>query len=106
MAAMAECTEHAFVETICKCAEVTPEALAADWKSRKRELVEARQMHMLARVRIFKLSFTEAASIYRKDHATAHHAVRTMCNLHTDPVFRAKTDAFWNLYFRCGGELG
>ena len=61
-----------------------------DWKTRKREIVQARQLAMF-----FSKQYTTASlatigeEIGNKDHATVLHACKTVSNLHeTDAVYR------------------
>lgn len=64
-------------------------------KTRKREVVEARQVLMKYRKEMMKLSYSQAAAPYGKDHATALHAVRTVNDLmETDSNFRVKYELF------------
>ena len=52
-----------------------------NFKSRKKELVTVRQWHIFMLVRLGKLSLTQAGMTYKKDHATALHAIKSICNL-------------------------
>lgn len=64
-------------------------------KTRKREVVEARQVLMKYRKETMKMSLSEAAQPYGKDHATVLHAIKTVNNLkETDSNFRVKYELF------------
>ena len=64
-------------------------------KTRKREVVEARQVLMKYRKEMMKLSLAQAAEPFGKDHATAIHAIKTVNNLlETDSNFRVKYELF------------
>lgn len=74
---------------ICKTGNLEIDHLIKTRKSRKRELVILRQVHMAFLHKTFSQSQTVAANIYEKDHVTALHAVRTIRNLYqTDKTFR------------------
>lgn len=64
--------EEEILTEICRCAGVKKEDLRKHTKTRKRELVQARQVHMVIRNKIIrpKESITVTATIYNKDHAT------------------------------------
>lgn len=64
-------------------------------KTRKREVVEARQVLMKYRNENLKMSLAQASKPYGKDHATAIHAIKTVNNLlETDSNFRVKYELF------------
>ncbi len=58
---------------------VTPERLSSH--TRKREVVVARQHVMSIMLRYYNMSLHSVGAIYRKDHATALHARRTIDTL-------------------------
>lgn len=75
-----------------------------NFKSRKRELVEARQVVMasyynaFANHKRYPISLTIAGNVYYKDHATVIHAVKTVSNLiDTDPAYVEKYSEVWRL---------
>lgn len=59
--------------------QVTPERLSSH--TRKREVVVARQHVMSIMLRFYNMSLHSVGAIYRKDHATALHARRTIDTL-------------------------
>lgn len=63
-------------------------------KTRKREIVEARQIAMfVASTQIKTLSLSKIGEYYNKDHATVIHALKTVNNLcETDHLFKEKVD--------------
>ncbi len=63
-------------------------------KTRKREIVEARQIAMfVASTQIKTLSLSKIGEYYNKDHATVIHALKTVNNLcETDHLFKGKVD--------------
>jgi len=84
----------------------TPDEIAADiWgfnasllpvKTRKREVVEARQVLMVYRHEILKQSQAAAAAPYGKDHATVIHSQKTVKNLlETNTIFKDKYERFY-----------
>ena len=50
-------------------------------KTRKREIVWMRQIHMTVNKRMRNITFREAAEVFKKDHATALHAGNVIDNL-------------------------
>jgi hypothetical protein len=76
---------------ICDGDEVNRDLLAT--KTRKREVVEARQqvMYFMKKIHGKNMSWAKIASFYGKDHATAMHACKTVINLmDTNRQFREK----------------
>jgi len=84
----------------------SPDEIAADiWgfapeliikKTRKREVVEARQVVMVYRHKTLKKSQVEAAKPYGKDHATVVHSQKTIKNLlETNTIFKDKYERFY-----------
>lgn len=69
------------VSYICDAAGVSVSELKITKEWRKRELVEARQLHMTILKKFFNHTYASAGKIYEKDHATAMHAVKTVLNL-------------------------
>lgn len=66
-------------------------------KTRKRHIVEARQLAMAVIMRNPKESVTKVGNYFNKDHATVLHSVKTIANLRqTDKSFREKTNLFFN----------
>jgi len=64
-------------------------------KTRKREVVEARQVLMAYRKQQTGKSSNRVGKEYSKDHATVLHAIKTVNNLReTDKVFRYKYEEF------------
>lgn len=91
--------EADFASVICRCLEVNPAELTGNTSSRKRELVWARQLHMLTLHKIFNYSTGAAGAVYGKDHATVLHAIKTQLGLYeTDKYYRKKTEDFWEMY--------
>jgi hypothetical protein len=68
--------EEKIVKAICDCAGTTLQNLKKNFKSRKKELVQARQVHMVIRHLIIKKneSLSEIGALYNKDHATVLYA--------------------------------
>jgi len=65
-------------------------------KTRKREVVEARQVLMVYRHETLKQSQAAAAAPYGKDHATVIHSQKTVKNLlQTDRCFKEKHETFY-----------
>lgn len=88
-----------FVAVICRCLDVDPDKLTSNTRSRKRELVWARQLHMLTLNKIFNYTSGAAGAVYGKDHATAMHAFKTQLGLYeTDKFYREITKDFWEMY--------
>lgn len=84
------------IQIICQCAGISERELKYKSLNRKRELVEARQLHMVFRKVILGLSYRLVGLPYGKDHATAMHACRTVWNLHkTCPEFRNNYEDFF-----------
>ncbi len=76
---------------ICEGDEVDKDLLPT--KTRKREVVEARQqvMYFMKKIHGKNMSWAKIASFYGKDHATAMHAAKTVTNLiDTNKQFREK----------------
>lgn len=74
--------------------ETEPEKLFI--KTRKPDVVMARQICMVYRFRFLKMSLAEAGARYSKDHTTVLHAKKTVNNLYeTDKKYRAKVDMFF-----------
>lgn len=75
------------VKTVCDYFNVSAESLYA--KTRKREIVQARQIAMYFSKNLTKSSLASiGAQIGKKDHATVLHACKTVTNLKdTDKVF-------------------
>lgn len=69
------------ISYICDAAGVSVGELKITKAWRKRELVEARQLHMTILKKLFNNSYASAAKIYDKYHATAFHAAKTVLNL-------------------------
>lgn len=62
-------------------------------KTRKREIVEARQVCMWLRATNTKDSLSTIGSRYNRDHATVLHAKKTVYNLiETDKTFRERVE--------------
>jgi len=83
----------------------TPDEIAAEiwginplWlpvKTRKREVVEARQVLMVYRHEVLNQSQATAAAPYGKDHSTVIHAQKTVKALKlTNSAFREKLNMF------------
>lgn len=63
-------------------------------RSRKRHVVEARQVAMWYMMTRQAYTEAQAAHVFGRDHATAHHAKMTVYNLMSaDREFKAKTKA-------------
>ena len=66
-------------------------------KTRRRDIVEARQLAMAVIMLNPKESLTKVGKYFNKDHATVLHSVKTIANLRqTDKSFREKTNLFFN----------
>ncbi len=94
--------ESEILTTILACAGVTEEAMK-NKTYRKRELVEARQLHMVIRNLVIRRNETvqETANVYEKNHATFLHAKNKIINALTgyDVRLREKyRDVFALLY--------
>lgn len=74
--------EQEIIEVICKCAKVKPIDLYNNHKCRKKELVQARQVHMVIRNLVIKPKepVANTAKIYGKDHTTFIHAKNKVLN--------------------------
>ena len=72
--------EAKIVSIICDASLITIEELQSE-KSRKREYVEAKQLHMTIMHKMFGFTLVMAGKIYNKDHATVLHSVKTVINL-------------------------
>ncbi len=97
--------EEQFVELIFKAFKVNEIKMEAV-KYRKRELVQARQLHMYVRRLFCGMSFASAAEIYGKDHATCIHAINTINNLvETDKIYRDTTKKVWQLWSDFGVDF-
>jgi hypothetical protein len=60
------------------------------YKSRKRELVDLRQLHMTWMCKCRKFTLNRSGYIYKKDHATALHACREVKNLIHNTDFKIR----------------
>ncbi len=74
--------EIEIINAICNCAGITIEELHDNYKCQKRNLVQARQIHMTLRSLVLNSNETNArtAAIYHKDHATYLNAKRRVFN--------------------------
>jgi hypothetical protein len=74
--------EDDIVKTICKCAGITLQYFNKNHKKRKKELVQARQVHMIIRhLVIYKHELlSDVGAIYGKDHATVLNAKKRVLN--------------------------
>jgi hypothetical protein len=74
--------ESKIIKTICQCAGITEYELKSNCKKRKRELVWARQLHMVLRHLFIKKneSLSQTGAIYYKDHATVLHAKKVVAS--------------------------
>lgn len=61
--------------------KVTIEELKQNPKSRVTALVLGRQWHIFMLKRVSGLSYSSAAGHYSKDHSTAIHTIKRICNL-------------------------
>lgn len=70
--------ETQILNLICQCAKTTPTELLNNYKSRKKELVQARMVHMTIRKCIlFKTEYlSRTGYVYHKDHSTASRAIK------------------------------
>lgn len=73
--------ENAIVEKLCECSGITQDTLFSLNKTRKREEVYARQIHMAVRRLLMRYTLASSASIYSQDHATALHGIEQVKNL-------------------------
>ena len=97
--------EDQFVFLIYKAFKVNEKDMEAV-KYRKRELVQARQLHMYIRKMFCGMSLATAAEIYKKDHATCIHAINTINNLvETDKEYRELTIEVWQLWKQFGKKF-
>ena len=74
--------EAEIIKVICKCAGITLDELKSKYKKRKKELVQARQVHMVLRHLFIKKndSLANIGAVYFKDHATVLHAKKAVIN--------------------------
>lgn len=70
---------HMVIETVCEAIGFDIERIRL--KTRKREVVEVRQMAMLFVYKYSHMPLAEVGWVFKKDHATVLHAIRTMKNL-------------------------
>jgi hypothetical protein len=70
------------INAICECIGITPGELKNNYKKRKKELVQARQVHMVIRNLLIRKSesLAQTGAIYNKDHATVLHAKKAVLN--------------------------
>ena len=83
--------ENEIIGLICKLTPVNMSELSDvnTFKSRKKELVVARQLHMVFKNLALSETLDASGWTYRKDHATVIYAIKTMQNLvETDRKFR------------------
>jgi chromosomal replication initiator protein len=80
-------------EIVAEIWQIPKEALLT--KTRKREVVEARQVLMAHKKKETGNSLAKVGRSFLKDHATVLHAIKTVKNLReTDKAFRRKYDTF------------
>jgi len=73
-------TINDIIETICTCRNVNPDIICM--KSRKREIVETRQIcHYFAKMKTNHSNAFIGALIGRKDHATVIHSTKKVNNI-------------------------
>ena len=85
-------TEMKFLEEIIRVTNVDPEILRNNTKFRRREYVVARQLHMMVRHIVFKMSQAKSGTVYGKDHASVLHGIKTILNIReTNKQFKIKT---------------
>lgn len=95
-------SESYFLQKIYEAFKVTAYEMQ-NVKGRKYELVKARQLHMYVRKFYFGMSYSTAAGIYKKDHATAMHAKTIVHNfLETDRKYRSDTSEVWKIWKNSG----
>jgi len=85
--------EEEIIRLICKCSDVSKENLLDEqnFKSRKRELVIARQLHMAFVHLSLKKSQKLSGGMYGKNHEVVIHAIKTIKNLvETDKNYRTQ----------------
>lgn len=64
-------------------------------KLRKTEIVECRNVLIMYRIEVLKITLAAATARYNRDHATACYARRSVANwAQTDKVFSAKLTRF------------
>lgn len=81
--------EKAVINAACNDSGIPVEMLTV--KTRKRAVVNARQIVLSVRHLLLDLSQSEAGLPYKKDHATVLHSVKTVKNLlDTDKVFQRR----------------
>lgn len=82
--------EDEFVRILESESGISREQAQIQYKSRKGTLVEFRNLHMLFRNSIMKLSLSFSGSIYKKDHATTLHAKKKLSEwFQNDKCFRS-----------------
>ena len=73
--------ENAIIEKLCECSGITEETLFSLNKTRKREEVYARQIHMSVRHLLMRYTLASSASVYGLDHATTLNSIKQVKNL-------------------------
>lgn len=87
------------LEIIATCGNIDKEDLIQSARTRKREFVLLRQLHMAFSHKTFNLSLAKAAGFYGQDHATASHSCKVIRNLYqTNGDFR---NQYWNVIDHC-----
>lgn len=86
------------IERVAKHVEMKP--IFIQQKTRKREVVEARQLvHAIAKEHLMMSLSKIGWAVGKKDHATVLHSAKTVRNLiDTDLTYRNKYDEIINLY--------
>jgi chromosomal replication initiation ATPase DnaA len=75
------------INVVCATMDITPQEIKS--RTRKHEIVWARQLAMWWLKKIMNLSLTEIGRIFKRNHATVIHAIKTVDNLvETDPNCR------------------
>ena len=85
--------ENIIVGKLCECSGITEETLFSLNKTRRREEVYARQIHMAVSRLLIGRSLKSSASIYGLDHATTINSIKQVRNL-------VETDKEYMLVYR------
>lgn len=93
-------TEKQIVEAICKCSQTNEEGLKQ--RTRKREIVQGRQIHMTLRKKLIfpEDSLQTTANIYYQEHATVINSIKKVTNSlesNYDVEFRERFRRVWEL---------
>ena len=81
--------ENQFLKVLEEESGMSFDDVKNQYKTRKREYKEFRYFHLLFRNKIMRLSLAQTAEVYKKDHATTLHDIKTLINFYnTDKGFQ------------------